>query len=128
MAAFIDRVPQEFIDHALRRETTQEEYERFVDGIIAGMDPRDTGGADPKAVKARLEREEAEGLPDAQAQVPPRRGRLPNRRPRSEDEVCDMLFEVFEVRTARPLRDASGKAAGRDKATCARPWRLTTPS
>ena len=114
LVAFIDRVPQEFIDHALRWETTQEEYERFVDGIISGMDPRDTGGADPKAVKARLEREEAEGLPDAQVQVPSRRGRLPNRRPRSEDEVCDMLFEVFEAKTARPLRDASGKAAGQD--------------
>ncbi|MBR5050491.1 MAG: hypothetical protein IKX75_04060, partial [Desulfovibrio sp.] len=112
--AFIDRVPQEFIDHALRWETTLEEYERFVDGIIASMDPKDTGGADPEVFKARLTSKGDEERHDAQSPALPRKGRLPSRRPKSEEDVCDILFEIFEARTAKPLRDASGQVVGKD--------------
>ena len=85
--AFIDRVPQEFIDHALRWETPLEEYEAFVERIIAEMYPRTSAKRSQPGTLLRWERSLRPGRRQAQPQLQSRSGspgmprqRLPRQR------------------------------------------------
>ena len=121
-SAFAARIPRRFIDRAACGKATQEEYGRLVDAILAEM------GATP--AKAASEAEARTGrethplrTPQARTSQKPKppkatkgakEGRMPLRRPRSEDDVCDILFDIFEAKTAKPLKDASGQIVGKD--------------
>ncbi|MCR5256738.1 MAG: hypothetical protein K6E40_01100 [Desulfovibrio sp.] len=126
--AFLARIPRRFIERAVRGKSTQEECERLVDSILAEMGLA-SAKASPEA-EARTGREvfplqkqqdktasklkPSKSTKATKATKTAKAGRMPLRRPRSEDDVCDILFEIFEAKTTWPLRDASGNVVGKD--------------